>query len=420
MRKINYNNLLKKFCILLFAFCICASGAVAASAAEDDACASTTDCTGTYANGFCTVCGGYQPAVQNEDVVYEISNAGQLYWFAAVVNGGYGDVGQNTWANVVLTENITINTGVLKADGSLNTGTFTEWTPIGNYSADTSPMFFGTFDGNGKTVSGIYINGTSNYQGLFGRVDGTVKNVTVLDSYIKGGSYVGGVVGLNVNGFVQNCHNSGAVIGTEWVGGVVGNNSYGTVQNCYNTGAVSGTYYYLGGVVGSNENGTVQNCYNTGAVSGTYYYLGGVVGYNLNGTVQNCYNTGVVSGTSQGGGVVGGNNSGTVANCYFLQTTDINVGLSGIGDPDDTGVSSNEGAAPMTADQFKSGEVAYLLNGDQSTIVFMQTLGTDDYPNFTGAKVYYGYNSCTETATKIYTNDSTVSAEKPHSGGTAT
>ena len=410
--------------------------------------------------GFCTLCGGYQPAVLTTDKydvngdevmdeVYEISNAGQLYWFAAVVNGGYGDVGQKTWANAVLTENITINTGVLKADGSLNTGTFTEWTPIGNRSADQYRSFSGTFDGNGHSISGIYINGTSDYQGLFGEVGlfGTVKNVTVSDSYIKGRQYVGGVVGVNSNSIVQNCHNSGTVSGGDYVGGVVGDNIEGFVQNCHNSGAVSGSVS-VGGVVGVNSNGTVQNCYNTGAVSGTFY-LGGVVGYNNSydngGTVQNCYNTGVVSGSVSVGGVVGRNNSGTVqncyntgavsggdyvggvvgdnsgtaANCYFLQTTDINADLSGIGDLNDTGV-SNEGAAPMTAAQFKSGEVAYLLNGDQSTIVFMQTLGTDDYPNFTGAKVYYGYNSCTETATKIYTNDSTVSAEKPHSGGTAT
>ena len=404
-----------------------------AFAAEGEACVSTTDCTGTYANGICSACDGYQPAVDSDyDSYYEISNAGQLYWFAAVVNGGYGYVGQNLGANAILTENITVNENVLKADGTLNgDGTsFRVWTPIGT---DTN-RYIGTFDGNNKTVSGLYFNDSAtSYVGLFSSLSsvGTVKNVGVVDSYLNGNECVGGVVGYN-GGTVNNCYNSGTVSGSSQVGGVVGYLNNGTVQSCYNTGAVSGSDEvgnHVGGVVGSNDYGTVRNCYNTGTVSG-YDYVGGVVGSNDYGTVQNCYNSGSVSGSSQVGGVVGymdsgtvqncynsgsvsgiidvggvvGRNGGTVTNCYYLSGT----AAGGIDGSDVTG-----SAEAKTAVQFASGEVAYLLNGDQSAIVFMQTLGTDDYPSFTGAKVYYGYNSCTETATKIYTNDSTVSAERP-------
>ena len=412
-----------------------------ASDSDGEACASTTDCTGTYANGICSGCGGYQPAVLNEDYVYEISNAGQLYWFAAVVNGGYGYVGQNLGANAILTENITVNENVLKADGTLNgDGTsFRVWTPIGT---DTN-RYIGTFDGNNKTVSGLYFNDSAtSYVGLFSSLSsvGTVKNVGVVDSYLNGNECVGGVVGYN-GGTVNNCYNSGTVSGSSQVGGVVGYLNNGTVQSCYNTGAVSGSDEvgnHVGGVVGSNDYGTVRNCYNTGTVTG-YDYVGGVVGSNDDyGTVQNCYNTGTVSGSSQVGGVVGylsggtvqncynsgsvsgsidvggvvGYNGGTVTNCYYLSGT----AAGGIDGSDVTG-----SAEAKTAAQFASGEVAYLLNGDQSTIVFKQTLGTDGYPSFTGAQVYYGYNSCAEAAAAIYTNDSTVSAEKPtHSGGTAT
>ncbi|MBQ8429460.1 MAG: hypothetical protein IJX30_05145, partial [Clostridia bacterium] len=347
-----------------------------------------------YNNGICTNCGEYEPAILT-DGVYQISNAGQLYWFAAVVNGG------TTNANAVLVKDITINTGVLAeiAKETPDTSGFLTWTPIGNSSNE----YAGTFDGNGHSISGIYINGTSDDQGLFGWVkNGTVKNVTVLDSYIKGGQSVGGVVGYNDRGTVQNCYNTGAVSGADYVGGVVGWN------------------------FGSNDGGTVQNCYNSGTVS-SESGVGGVVGYNDKGTVQNCYNTGAVNGTTSVGGVVGDKSGGAVANCYFLQTTDINANLSGIGNS-----GSNEGAAPKTADQFASGEVAYLLQAGQTAGedgVIPEVWGQDldngktvqTIPSFTGAKVYYGYNSCAETATAIYTNDSTVSAEKPaHSGGTAT
>ena len=390
--------------------------------------------------GFCNVCGSYQPAVLTTDkydvngdevmdAVYEISNAGKLYWFAAVVNGGYGGVAQNKAANAVLTADIEINQDLLSSltydeNGAVTNGTsFREWTPIGS----VTNIYTGTFDGNNKTVSGLYFNDSAtSYVGLFGYVGsgGTVKNVGVIDSYLSGYQGVGGVVGHNA-GTVQSCYNSGTVSGSNYVGGVVGNND-GTVQNCYNTGTVSGSDY-VGGVVGVNH-GTVQSCYNTGTVSGSSD-VGGVVGVNHD-TVQSCYNTGAVTGGdySSVGGVVGGN-VGTVTNCYY--NTETYTG-NAIGKNDGT-VDALTGG--KTAAQFASGEVAYLLQAGQTAgedgvipEVWGQNIKTSDtdteydaYPTLGGVTVYYGYNSCAETATAIYTNDSTVTAEKPtHSGGTAT
>ena len=211
----------------------------------------------TYDNGFgtCTACNNevYQPATQNASGIYEISNAGQLYWFAQQVNSG------NTGINAELTANITVNTGVLKPDGTLadNASEFRSWTPIGN----DSNKYTGTFDGKGKTVSGLYFNETNtDYVGLFGYSNGTIKNVGVVDSYFKGNQCVGGVCG-NGTGLITNCYNTATVNGTTFIGGVCGHNSFCVVANCYNTGKVTGDSI-IGNVCGEDGSYCItQNCY---------------------------------------------------------------------------------------------------------------------------------------------------------------
>ena len=230
------------------------------------------------------------------------------------------------------------------------------WQPIGiQYLRDgtsATRSFSGSYDGGSHTVSGLFTpagegNGYS-YQGLFGHVYGqsssnlaTISNVGVIDSFVQGDDYVGGVVGRSLFAMVDNCYNTGSVSGsTQYSGGVVGYGSatncyntgsvegyrcvggvagFGTATNCYNTGSVEGSDDYVGGVIGEAEGDTVENCYNTGSVEG-YRYVGGVVGFTLSGgAVTNCYNTGSVSGSgSQVGGVVGYaySSSSTVTNCY--------------------------------------------------------------------------------------------------------
>ena len=213
------------------------------------------------------------------------------------------------------------------------------WTPIGD-----DGWFNGIFDGNGHTVSGVYINNEENNQGLFGECNGTIKNVGVIDSYIHGSGYVGGVAGNCDNGsIIDNCYNTGTVSGEDYVGGVVGYCGYNgsTVVSCYNTGNVSGGDF-VGGIIGYCKAGitlrncrntgtvsgsddvggivgcaysTVTNCYNTGTVSGSN--VGGVVG-SAHSTVTDCYNTGTVSGKDDIGGAVGFSYHKTVENCYYL------------------------------------------------------------------------------------------------------
>lgn len=401
-------------------------------------------------NGFCACDNVYQPAKLttdkydmdgngSEDEVYEISNAGQLYWFAGLVNGTLSGVEKNTSANAVLTADIVVNENVLKSDGTLNEGSFKEWTPI----ATSASPYTGIFDGQNHTISGLYFKQEDSYNvGLFSRNNGKIANAGILDSYFYGTSKVGGVCGNNYTGTITNCYNTGSVSGLgtlggvsgynytgsitncyntgnvsgssgfvggvsgynskgtiinsynagsvsglEYVGGVSGDNYTGSITDCYNIGSVSGSEGYVGGVSGDNNGGTITNSYNAGSVSGIERYVGGVNGWN-EGTITNCYNIGSVSGSGYVGGVNGWN-KGTITNCYYDSTiyTGNAIGYDG---------GTTEKVEGKTIEQYKTGEVAYLLQLDQSDEVWGQTIGTDTYPTLGGAKVYKNatYNGC--------------------------
>lgn len=265
---------------------------------------------------------------------YKIGTAEELYWFAGLVNGTLPGVKKDLSANAILTDDIIVNTGVLDPNKDLVSGNdFIEWIPIGKSSSDDD-AYTGTFDGNGHTISGLYFNKSNSwYVGLFGCIgaEGKISNVGVSDSYFQSSNcpYIGGVCGSN-SGELQNCSNSSTVIGKE------------------------------------NE-----------------YRIGGVCGYNYGGTIKSCYNTASVSGQYSVGGVCGDNYEGPITNCYYLSGT-VADGKGGIGGKDD----ENGKAVEMSKDRFKSGEVAWLLNGsksvstEESTLAWYQKLGenADAYP----------------------------------------
>ncbi|WP_443725481.1 GLUG motif-containing protein [Pseudoruminococcus massiliensis] len=361
-------------------------------------------------NGFCDFCGKYQPAVLNGNGFYEIRNAGQLFWFAALINGDKSNAdfeAQQKGANAILLNDIDLEER--------------EWTPIGNYET-------GIFDGNNYTISNLRISKNSSgkaisSQGFFGSVTGgTIKNFTILGEVkttdynvggiagstskdtilsniianvdVTGNEKVGGIVGNN-SGIITNCYNNGNVTGVvELTGGITGFND-GSIIKCNNTGDVSSSYDFIGGIAGYNsgniklcsnsgnikssgsyiggiagENLTkymdalISNCYNTGDITSSYDedgYLGGIVGYNSYAFVESCYNVGKIQGgKSYSNALIGYNNeydpkiNTRVKNCYYLYTYDVG---------DSLGISRTES-------EFNSGEVAYLLNkgvteGDQ-------------------------------------------------------
>ena len=339
---------------------------------------------------------------------YQIGNAAELYWFAALVNGTLTDgTAQNSNACAILTSNITVNTGVLKADGSLanKVSGFTSWTPI---STDYDRRFGGTFDGKGHTVSGLYFNDASvRYVGLFGLSDrGTIKNVGVIASYFNGQRNVGGVCGHCYRySKVTNCFSTSTVYGTTSVGGVCGDiYDNCTLSNSYNTGIVYGNNK-VGGVCGGAQHSTISDCYNTGSVTGTAStgYVGGVCGLigGSTSTMSNCYSTGNVISTSKYSGEINGYvDESKVTNCYYL-------------------AASSNGSSGKTAAQFASGEVTWLLNGKQSTGAWGQLLGTDNLPVLNNTnKVYYGYPSCDESKGLGYYNTETQASRPAHSFST--
>ncbi len=349
-----------------------------ASAAEGDA-YTDTDCTGTFdANGFCTEGGThYEPATDTDsDGVYEIANAGQLYWFMELVNSVELDEYEYGYADydAILKDDITVNEGVLNDDGTLAEGDFRAWFPIGcvydhNGDGREEDVYYnGTFDGQGHTISGLYFdNADQDYVGLFGQTESGAEicNVTVADSYFKGKNHVGGICGYN-DGEITGCQNDATVIGTEYVGGICAAN--GDLLNC---------------------------CANFGTIEGEKY-VGGILGHNsysgFSNEVRNSFSAGSVSGSSYVGGVCGWNYNAHIVNCYFDCTIYD-------GDPVSTEeYSTNEGAEGRTTEQCKSGEVAVLL-GDG----WGQELGVQDYPVPNGKPVYYGYKDCYSTQ-KTYNN----------------
>ena len=160
------------------------------------------------------------------DNPYEITTAAELYWFAKQVNDG------NKYINAKLMNDITVNSDVLIGGKLNNAGisSFAPWTPIGS----KSNSYTGTFNGNGKTISGLYFDdGGTDYVGLFGFVgsSGNISNVGVVASYFNGKNYVGGVCGYNSGGTIEDCYNTGAVSGSNYAGGVCGWNNRGTIKN---------------------------------------------------------------------------------------------------------------------------------------------------------------------------------------------
>ena len=255
-----------------------------------------------------------------------------------------------------------------------------EWVPIQGYT--------GTFDGGGKTITGLTINQPStNNVGLFAsiEVEGTVKNLkldkvnvtansnvgaiagenrgTIENCSVSGSvtgssdnGCVGGIAGFHRKGSITDCHSSATVEGKAYVGGIAGQNDAmlgsASIIACYSTGSVTATKNnttgssYAGGVVGLNSNEAVLTaCYATGNVKGEGNYVGGVVGDNAYGTVTACYHaTGSVTGASGTTGGVAGRNykddygSGILNACYWDGTV---TGDTGIGD-DMTGNSASE------------------------------------------------------------------------------
>lgn len=215
--------------------------------------------------------------------------------------------------NITFTADITLPA---PKDGQSN------WTPVGKDGI----LYTGTIDGAGKTLTGMVINSTDNWQGFVGVLGegGKVQNLTFNDAQVTGEWNTAIVVGRMVkNSTVENCHTTGtsSVKSTKLdLGGLVGYNSNGIITRCSNAAQVEGPGV-IGGIVGENY-GIVSACINSGVVSAADLIAGGIVGGNILGLVIACGNTGVVSGDTNVGGIVGRHDGGNVIASWTQDTNE--------------------------------------------------------------------------------------------------
>lgn len=311
------------------------------------------------------------------------------------------------------------------------------WEPIGNTSNNS---YEGTFDGNYKTITNLYINANQKYMGLFGYTgESTIKNLTfeyanvtntgvctgILVGYantstlqnikisntcqMKGGEdYTGGIAG-KLDGNAYNCVNYATVQGIEDVGGLFGffAGTGNSITACANYGKVTASSQIAGGLVGYFYSGTIQDCANYGDVKGTNR-VGGMAGFVSSGKIQNVFSYGNISVTNKTqrvGMFFGYSNSGATAGmvAYYsgakltVNGQEKDVKAFGSGTP------SEDNATGFTEAQLRSGEVAWLLNGstsaptEGSTLAWYQKLGEngDAYPVLTSTgenTVYEAYH----------------------------
>ena len=396
------------------------------------------------------------------DKPYEISSAAELAWFRDYVNGtivneGEKDKTTHPSASATLTENIDLAEFCHAADGTKYTDE-PSWTPIGN----SNNMYQGTFDGNCKTISNLYINATSDDTGFFGYAGaGSIKNITFNNAKVNSsGNNTGILAGDAGSCIIENIKTLAncSVKGQTYVGGIAGY-SFGNIINCENRATVNGGSI-LGGVVGiySGSGNSITSCANYGVVTGTGNEVGGMVGDFLSGTIQNSANYGDIKGTSSVGNLIGfaeicylnnvlgtGNvtaTSGDPAGLLVGRIYDSSSTASGIlaynssakltiNNTEQTGeavkaigkgsLTSADKIKAFTAEQLKSGLVANLLQKNASgSAKWGQKLGTDDYPLFGSAEEVYLDGNVTMNCLGELEGTGTFTNTKPAQEGTFT
>lgn len=245
------------------------------------------------------------------DSPYIITTAEELKWFRDEVNRGRKNICAKIADNV---EVIDMSTVCHAADKSQNLEEVS-WEPIGN----TTNNYMGTFDGNNKTITNLYINANQEYSGLFGYTFiSTIKNLTFVNANVTNtNSYTGILVGYGYGGTYQNIMTSTSceVNGGDGTGGIAGKLA-GNAYNCVNYATVQGKEQ-VGGLFSSYDSSTsITACANYGKVTASSLWVGGLVGYFNSGTIQDCANYGDVKGTNHVAGLAGYVRSGKIQNVF--------------------------------------------------------------------------------------------------------
>jgi len=281
---------------------------------------------------------------------FEISNADQLAGLAMLVNGMTTSIPPRQPVNfsgktITLTADIDLSQ---RYGRSYNGGK--GWIPVGAGNGS----FNGVFDGNGKTVSGLYINGGNNGIGFFGMTGNTkIIGLTLVADSIKATNNAGILIGrANGSTTIEDCRISGYVSSDNHVGGLIG---YGggtiNIKNCHTSGYfISGSgragglvgYGYdspssiaitgssangsvigpsgvvaseVGGLIGMSGSVNISESYSTCNVSGGSH-AGGLVGYGTGGIITGSFSTGNITGGGDAGGLIGNFGSVNISKCY--------------------------------------------------------------------------------------------------------
>ena len=380
------------------------------------------------------------------DKPYKISTAAELAWFRDQVNSG------NNRVSATLTEDIDLAEFCHAADGTTYTDELS-WTPI--------TWFQGTFDGNGKTISNLYINATSNYTGFFGYAYvGSIKNITFANARVKntggynfgilvgnagsciieniktlancsveGENYVGGIAGV-ANGNISNCENRATVKGIRYLGGVVAAYSGNSITSCANYGVVTGSGESVGGIAGYFNSGTIQNSANYGDVTGTDN-VGNLIGLAEECNLNNVLGTGNVTATSAKlAGLLVGNirKSSSTASGILAYNSSAKLTINGTEQTGDAvkaigygSLTSAEKIMAFTEEQLKSGLVANQLQKNVSgSARWGQKLNTNDYPLLGSADEVYLDGNLTMNCLGELEGTGTFTNTKPAQEGTFT
>ena len=430
-------------------------------------------------DGYCDRCKHYvavKPSEQNG--VYLIAKPCHLAWFRDYVNGTIVDEGEvagttHSSASAMLTADIDLKNYCHAAEDGKE---LLSWLPIGNFY----DRWKGNMDGQGHTISHLYIKTAQNYVGLFGYTDGAtiqdlifdnvkVENVSgtntlytgILAGYACGDSpshikgikttnnctligqrITGGIVGeAQIN--LENCENHSSVKGTSDVGGIAGSSTYKNIKCCTNYGTVENNNSSIGGIIGSADRPSIEDCANYGKITSTGWFVGGIAGQTLiNSSIQNVFSYGDVTNTNDNPGIIIGRVHGTLTakgivtynKEALLNNSSENIKIVGSGSLTfEDGKVEADVVKAFTKQQIKSGEVAWLLNGststpaEGSTLVWYQKFGEngDEYPVLTpsnGNTVYNNYYTCGDKQVNIFSNTEANAHEKydKHVKGTET
>ena len=384
------------------------------------------------------------------DSPYIITTAEELKWFRDEVNSGRYSICAKIADNV---EVIDMSTVCHAADKSQNLEEVS-WEPIG------TNQYMGTFDGNNKTITNLYINANQKYSGLFGYTYiSTIKNLTFVNANVTNtNSFTGILVGYGYGGTYQNIMTSISceVYGGDGTGGIAGKLA-GNAYNCVNYATVQGKEQ-VGGLFSSYDSSkSITACANYGKVTASSLWVGGLVGYFKSGTIQDCANYGDVKGANCVAGMVGFVDQGKIQNVFSYGNVSATMSTQNIGMAFGSGSGTTEGmvayysgakltangkekevkafgngtpsedkATGFTETQLKSGFVAYQLQQNASSEAkWGQNLANDGdiYPIIGSEHTVYADNSLVNCKTneKIsgsFTNNPSSSAIRYQHGTT--